>query len=92
MSRSPYRPLEWQVAPVTGGSSGIGAAGPVALAGAGAVIGVNYASDPKALRRLLTLIPCGRIGQPEDVARASASRASAEAATLRPRPCLSPAA
>jgi NAD(P)-dependent dehydrogenase (short-subunit alcohol dehydrogenase family) len=47
MSRSPYRPLERQVAPVTGGGSGIGAAVSVALAGAGAAVGVNCASSPR---------------------------------------------
>jgi NAD(P)-dependent dehydrogenase (short-subunit alcohol dehydrogenase family) len=76
MSRSPYRPLERQVALVTGGSSGIEAAVSVALAGAGAVVGINYASDPKALRRLLTLIPYGRIGHPGDVGRAAVWLAS----------------
>jgi glucose 1-dehydrogenase len=40
------RPLEGQVALVTGGSSGIGAGVAVALAAAGAAVGVNYASSP----------------------------------------------
>jgi glucose 1-dehydrogenase len=39
------RPLEGQVALVTGGSSGIGAGVAVALAAAGAAVGVNYASS-----------------------------------------------
>ncbi|MFC7478167.1 glucose 1-dehydrogenase [Dankookia sp. GCM10030260] len=41
------RPLEGQVALVTGGSSGIGAGVAVALAAAGAAVGVNYASSPE---------------------------------------------
>jgi glucose 1-dehydrogenase len=39
------RPLEGQIALVTGGSSGIGAGVAVALAAAGAAVGVNYASS-----------------------------------------------
>jgi glucose 1-dehydrogenase len=42
------RPLEGQVALVTGGSSGIGAGIAVALAAAGASVGVNYASSAEA--------------------------------------------
>jgi glucose 1-dehydrogenase len=41
------RPLEGQVALVTGGSGGIGAGVAVALAAAGAAVGVNYASSPE---------------------------------------------
>jgi glucose 1-dehydrogenase len=40
------RPLERQVALVTGGGSGIGAAVAAALAASGASVGVNYRSDP----------------------------------------------
>jgi enoyl-[acyl-carrier-protein] reductase (NADH) len=72
----PYQPLERQVALVTRGGSGIAAAVPVALAGAGVAVGGNYASDPKALRRPLTFIPYGRISHPGDVARAAVWLAS----------------
>jgi glucose 1-dehydrogenase len=45
MPKNVSRPLEGQVALVTGGSSGIGAGVAVALAAAGAAVGVNYASS-----------------------------------------------
>jgi glucose 1-dehydrogenase len=45
MPENASRPLEGQVALVTGGSSGIGAGVAVALASAGAAVGVNYASS-----------------------------------------------
>ena len=47
MPENASRPLEGQVAFVTGGSSGIGAGVAVALASAGAAVGVNYASSPE---------------------------------------------
>jgi glucose 1-dehydrogenase len=47
MPKNVSRPLEGQVALVTGGSSGIGAGVAVALAAAGAAVGVNYASSPE---------------------------------------------
>ncbi|GGC67594.1 hypothetical protein GCM10011504_51940 [Siccirubricoccus deserti] len=46
MSGNVSRPLEGQVALVTGGSNGIGAGVAVALAAAGAAVGVNYTSSP----------------------------------------------
>src|SRR4051812_22608707 len=45
MPENTSRPLEGQVALVTGGSSGIGAGVAVALTSAGAAVGVNYASS-----------------------------------------------
>lgn len=53
---SSSRVLERQVALVTGGSNGIGAAVGVALAAAGASVGVNYRSDPKGAAAIVTEI------------------------------------
>ncbi|MCB4825018.1 glucose 1-dehydrogenase [Roseicella aerolata] len=50
------RPLEGQVALVTGGSGGIGAGIAVALAAAGASVGVNYASSPGAAAAVVARI------------------------------------
>jgi glucose 1-dehydrogenase len=47
MPENASRPLEGQVALVTGGSRGIGVGVAVALATAGAAVGVNYASRPE---------------------------------------------
>jgi glucose 1-dehydrogenase len=47
MPENASRPLEGQVALVTGGSRGIGAGVAVALATAGAAVGINYASRPE---------------------------------------------
>ena len=56
MSGNTSRPLEGQVALVTGSSSGIGAGVAVALAAAGAAVGVNYASSPKGAAALVAEI------------------------------------
>ena len=53
------RPLEGQVALVTGASSGIGAAIAVALAAAGAAVGVNYASSPQRAAAVVAEIERG---------------------------------
>lgn len=50
------RPLQGQVALVTGGSTGIGAAISRALAAAGARVGVNFRSKPDAARELVNAI------------------------------------
>lgn len=47
MSEISSRPLEGQVALVTGGGSGIGAGVAAALAAAGAAVGVNYPTTPE---------------------------------------------
>lgn len=67
---SGWRPLQGQKALVTGANSGIGRA--VALA-------LGAWSTPQAYSALMTLVPYGRIGEPEDIARAAAWLASDEA-------------
>ena len=68
--------LSGQIAIVTGASSGLGRATGTMLADAGAAIVVNHppssssAETDAARESHLKLIPYGRIGEPEDVARA----------------------
>lgn len=53
MSHEPLRPLHGQMALVTGGSSGIGAAIARALGTAGATVGVNYHSYPEQAQQIV---------------------------------------
>ncbi len=56
--------LAGRVAPVTGGTRGIGAAICRSLASQGSTIAPGYSGD-----RLVLQIPCHRLGRPEEVAR-----------------------
>jgi 3-oxoacyl-[acyl-carrier protein] reductase len=70
----PQTPLAGQVALVTGGSRGIGAAIARTLAGAGATVAINYRSDRQAAERVAA--ECGTASLwPADVADAEAVEA-----------------
>jgi len=56
MPPNPARPLQNQAALVTGASSGIGASVARALGGAGAMVGVNYRSDPEGAEQVVAAI------------------------------------
>jgi glucose 1-dehydrogenase len=56
MNKEQYRPLDGQVALVTGASSGIGMGVVKALALAGAVVGVNHPNTPEAADRVVAEI------------------------------------
>ena len=75
------RPLEGQVALVTGGSSGIGAGVAVALAAAGAAVGVNYASSPEGAAAVVDEIE--RAGGTAVALRADVSREEQVEAVFR---------
>ncbi len=81
MPENPSRPLEGQVALVTGGSGGIGAAVAVALAAAGAAVGVNYASSPEGAAAVVAEIE--RAGGEAVALRADVSREDQVEAVFR---------
>jgi glucose 1-dehydrogenase len=55
----PSRPLQNQIALVTGGSSGIGEGCALALGAAGAAVAVNYLSDAGEAERVVAAIRAG---------------------------------
>ena len=60
--------LENQVAVITGGSRGIGAATVKLFAQAGARVVFSYRKAARAARQVTSTIPLGRLAQPEEIA------------------------